>query len=1178
MIIKPLQKIRKYIKNWRLKSAKNIVVRLDQFIRKNEVHDSTEGEFHKLTPTIVSDTTSLYYQKSLKWAIEQEDVFNVGLSGLYGSGKSSLLKSFFTANRGYKKMSISLASFDFKSSADDKLDLSLVEKSILQQMLFSVHESRIADSSFKRVKHFSTLKLIKEYLLFLTLIILIVTLFQPSILCYTFFDSWYDAHRVKTYLLLVVIAALLFWSSYKKIRRSINQLTVEKLSLKSGEISLKSNSNESRFNLYLNEIQYFFEANHYDIVVIEDLDRFNNLEIFVRLRELNSLINNYEGVKKQGKIVFLYAVRDDLFNDAHHSERVKFFDFILPVISIMNSSNSFQMLKELLGDKESKELTDEFLSSITLGISDLRLLKNICNEYSVYKHLIRKQYEINYDPKKAFAIVVYKNLHPHDFNKLSINNGILFQLLSKGFKNELIKNRISEIAEEISEFNHELEEIKDVQSPEYIEIQAEIMGLDKERRLLYSRELPYLLNGMDEHDFKDNLDNYLGYQNDSIEKKQLKEFLSDTTIFLCLKHGYIDTSYQLYISHYREGGITINDINFIQHINDDFDLEKDFGFKLTFVKDVLARIQFAKLSNSKTLNFDLLDFMLINQSSELIVVINQFKRWHNVHQDFIWQYFERDKYVPEFFTAILSNWSGFINKLISGTYTHEMKTMIILRILDRSTEQNFSDYRKNNELSKFLKTNILLLDENYVSVDSLVKVLKALKIKLEDIQTETVNSNILSVVENELWEINYKNICFVVEQFNQDENPEFETTNESNPSTSLYSYITDSENELIIEYIDDNIELFLKNVYIKLTEPQEEYEGCLVHLLNLCEGEEVLEDILIKKNKTKIESLLTIHDSNCVTKLLKEDKVLLSWENIVYYLNLDEPVDYNTFELDDLLIQFLNTDEVKLDFSIPEIDEVIDKSEFEMLKLEILHNAQFENNVFEEFISTCQKALIEKIDLTYLSKKRIQLLVEYDLLGLNEVTYNVLNVQDEELAADLICSQMETYLSDTSMFSLSQRQIDYILIAGVLIPEHKVQFITEVDINPDRDNNRNSSLLEFCTTNFALIKNQSYERKLSFLECTSNKEFTIRKKYALLLLEENLTNKLKVIELVKAIGMNEFSNLFVYKYGGSVEFMNNSENDKILSILFDLNLVGVYKLRKKDGKIVARKKKISLLR
>jgi hypothetical protein len=77
-------------------------------------------------------------------------------------------------------------------------------------------------------------------------------------------------------------------------------------------------SDHTYFDEYLDEIIYFFEQECKDIVIFEDLDRYDDPQIFQALRELNTLLNTTP--KRQHKIAnggpalqFIYAVRDSLF-------------------------------------------------------------------------------------------------------------------------------------------------------------------------------------------------------------------------------------------------------------------------------------------------------------------------------------------------------------------------------------------------------------------------------------------------------------------------------------------------------------------------------------------------------------------------------------------------------------------------------------------------------------------------------------------------------------------------------------------------------------------------------------------------------------------------------------------------------------------------------------------------
>lgn len=55
--------------------------------------------FEPLTPIIVTDGRSARYERELLRALENPDVLNIALTGSYGAGKSSVLKTFFSNHR-----------------------------------------------------------------------------------------------------------------------------------------------------------------------------------------------------------------------------------------------------------------------------------------------------------------------------------------------------------------------------------------------------------------------------------------------------------------------------------------------------------------------------------------------------------------------------------------------------------------------------------------------------------------------------------------------------------------------------------------------------------------------------------------------------------------------------------------------------------------------------------------------------------------------------------------------------------------------------------------------------------------------------------------------------------------------------------------------------------------------
>lgn len=236
------------------------------------------------------------------------------------------------------------------------------------------------------------------------------------------------------FVIAIFIASYLYKLSYRTSFR--------KVSLTNAEIETGEPTESSILNRHLDEIIYFFQQTDYDAVIIEDLDRFGTPEIFVKLREINKLVNDNE--KTSGKIKFLYALKDDMFAN---NDRAKFFDFIIPVVPIINSSNSLHMMdKRLKGEPFEGLINLQFLREVSFYIEDLRLLHNIFNEFLIYYHRLKSE---KLDVTKLLAMIIYKNSYPGDFEDLHHGKGALFDICQ--MKKRFITEQRSEIKREISE-------------------------------------------------------------------------------------------------------------------------------------------------------------------------------------------------------------------------------------------------------------------------------------------------------------------------------------------------------------------------------------------------------------------------------------------------------------------------------------------------------------------------------------------------------------------------------------------------------------------------------------------------------------------------------------------------------------------------------------------------------
>lgn len=386
---------------------------------------SPNPKFIDLAPTDEADKEGVYAE-ALNYATTNARVFNIALTGPYGSGKSSIIKSFL---KRYPRppLNISLAAFvPGGDAASKEVHRQEIERSILQQMLYGADANRLPLSRFKRIRSPGFWSIFKTLFILLGVAATAyVFLNRQALISGSFFSplalsNWLNLGSA-------ALVGIFLWVTIHHFYVASFGLSLKSISLKDVEITPASDTGESILNRHLDEIIYFFQSTNYDLVVIEDLDRFNDADIFVTLREINSLVNANAGVKRQ--IRFLYALRDDMFVN---TDRTKFFEFIVPVIPIINTSNSIDMV---LNQGKRLALTErldrQFLREVSRYLSDLRLITNIFNEYAIYVANIEADDQNLLDANKLLAVLIYKNVYPKDFEDLHRREGNLATILAR---------------------------------------------------------------------------------------------------------------------------------------------------------------------------------------------------------------------------------------------------------------------------------------------------------------------------------------------------------------------------------------------------------------------------------------------------------------------------------------------------------------------------------------------------------------------------------------------------------------------------------------------------------------------------------------------------------------------------------------------------------------------------
>lgn len=295
--------------------------------------------------------------------------------------------------------------------------------------------------------------------------------------------EWRPDLYVPTFIAVGLVAYLL-------LRLTNGRLTISDISAGPAKLTL-SDKNASYFDDYLDEIVYFFQASKRRILILEDMDRFSNIEVFEDLRALNVLLNHSAQLQSErlhgknnvwnrllkrrpwkqharlnleelethgivpegfhdGPIIFIYAIRDSLLvdkvaatNDVRHDAftRTKFFDLIVPVVPFITAQNARGALKTeldiLAGEGESSAIhdaqarpSDDLVRGIAQYFPDQRQIRNIRNEFAMYRNRLLQPHghPEELTPDRLLALVLYKNFSVADFELIRLGKSRLHRI------------------------------------------------------------------------------------------------------------------------------------------------------------------------------------------------------------------------------------------------------------------------------------------------------------------------------------------------------------------------------------------------------------------------------------------------------------------------------------------------------------------------------------------------------------------------------------------------------------------------------------------------------------------------------------------------------------------------------------------------------------------------------
>lgn len=983
-----------------------------------ENNEKQKFVFESLAPS--NDIQLGVYEDVIDHVFDDSSLRNIAISGSFGSGKSSILatyehkKTAKLIEGNHQFLHISLAHFhDSKEEGRNKKgnqetvmedtgetvyrekEEAFLEGKIINQLIHQIPDERIPKSTIRKLSSSKERKSFRHSFAITVFIFLGLFFFfglkvetllplknsLSEIIRDILISSWL---RISSFCIWVL---LLFYYCFWIIKTFKTRNIFKKLTIKGTEIEIASSNASSFFDKYLNEVTYLFENIDADVVVFEDIDRFEDVMVFERLREINKIVNDR---KREGDIPirFFYLVKDDLLQSR---DRTKFFDFIIPAIPVVDGSNSYNKLIVILQNNGILEKMDlHFLRQVSLYIDDMRLLKNICNEFLIYYSMLNIS-DNELDPNKLFGIIVYKNFYPVDFNELHSNRGIVYSLfnnkpnlvanLRKGLENELaevVKN-LDKCRKEITESKNELDFLFDRyytavnKRAEYQERRNQYNNsgekrteewsrkkeeLEMELRILESTHLSELLEKGDFDSFYESCINEDPKKNSSIslDDRRLLSYL--------IRSGYIDETYSDYITFFYPNGISSSDKLFLTSIADRH--PKGYEYQIKDPELVFESVHPVDFSNPAILNYDFIRYVIKNYREEsLISILVDLIRKNSIF-DFVDGYLRTipdSKYLVK---VINSKWpEAFETLLNSQQVSKEGIHLYALYSLLGIEKSDIKAIESNKALLLYIENNSDYLNIKDSEANEFSESLLALKIKIKTLDSNATNECLFKLIaERGLYKLSINNLIEII-SFLRLEKPDsikgqIITIILNNKTCCLYEKLNNEINEFVSVILGDGAD--------KINDSEE----AVLYILNHSQLTLELKRKYIKQSNTILSSLSTINDKTIQKVVFGNRKIAFSSQNVFYYFQLIGSVDEN-------LVDFINSSDEALDFSF-----VGDESQLSSFCDAVLTIAEKVN--INQFVNAFKNLPGNAYDS--FNKKGVPDQNMYKLIDLNVIKYN----------------------------------------------------------------------------------------------------------------------------------------------------------------------------------------------
>lgn len=1060
---------------------RRLAVNCSRKINRWKLEETDERQISLLSP-IHDFNRHKEYIIRLKNAIDQPNVFNIALTGSYGAGKSSILKTFKAYYPEYHYVNVSLAAFvevnlsDGDNTVKGKQDSfeEQLEYSILQQLFYHVKAINIPESRFGRIERTSRKKRI---LVVVSLLLFIVA--NLFLFCQEQVNKYFliPIEVFKSSFLFGISISVLFIGTFVilfQLILFIKKISIKNLTLDKATVEFEEKKNVSIMNRYLDEILYLFQEKKYNVVIFEDIDRFENTHIFTKLRELNLILNQSEEIGR--RIIFLYALKDDIFANAE--ERTKFFDYIVPVIPFVNVSNSGDLFRRKIANLHipEAEVRSSFITDISAFVNDMRVLTNVVNEFDLYRNLLDKKL----NKEKLLAMILYKNLYPTDFSLLHQNKGVVYEtfLSTEKLRDEIKKDdwaRLEEIDLEIHAISEEslrsIEELRAVIVGKILKLwpgsdweiycdgnKIDISSLYSEKNIqhilegnVFYRNIYYSYDV--KHLTAEKIKSTLGESYNYSKRKELIQSIAEDKIEDLREERKVFVDALSATEKFTLLDIAKSDRNIFEHV----DTIKGHEEKYKVLKYLLEK---GYIDEKYFFYISIFQEGRLTPSDQEFLLSIKF----NVPKEFDYKLQEIPSLIQNL-SVVDYDHKGILNKdLLEYCLLHEdkyeeecdaiLKQMVVH---EQYIDLLYQFMQEGNCVPTFIK-RLVHIDNVWKSLDKDInhitkdkdKVISAMfkYADINDIRTVNTsypfntyindNNNYSDLFEDidqvrarELLDLLDLNVQSLIDDSNAAdtysyiyENNMYALTLDNvkvifkhnelpvdNLNSAIYTSIEETELNELQDYVHQELPAIVENLMLASSNIHESSDT----IVSLMDEDIQTSDIikLIKHNVTLWDDCKDITDKDVVSTLFVENKIKMTFENMKHYCSC-----IGSWNIDNTLVDFMNLNEEKSMEEFTKLVECNDEHEIELLT-SVVQSGDINDNI--AFFVFNNRFLIDIWckDLSQLNETRVRYVVDEGIITVSPSIYQDIIKGHPKLSKYLLCKDPDKIISEWDEFAFS---------------------------------------------------------------------------------------------------------------------------------------------------------------